>query len=248
MLSADAQLVGETAHGIERQYASREALASMMARNLAETLIRGIYQITHEYMRRYADRPYTVRLQGQMAQIDPQQWPQRTRLNVKVGMSPGERGHLQQTLLQHVQLQAQAMAQGMNGVLASPETIYRTTIDWLRMAGVDNPERHVIDPATPEAQQALERQAQAAQAAQEMQQKMIKSQMQLEFSKIAEEARQHDEEMRHKYYDTDADVAMTEAKITGQGVIDLEKQRLSNEAARQSSAEGGATGTGGTSE
>lgn len=239
LLAADAQLVGETAHGIERQYASREALASMMGRNLAETLIRGIYMLTHEYLRRYANRPYTVRVNGQVAQTDPSQWPQRNRLNVKVGMSPGERGHLQNVLMQHVQLQAQAVSQGLSGILASPETIYRTTMDWLRMAGIDNPERHAIDPMSPEAQQAAQQQAESAQQQAQAHQRLIDRQMGIEERKIASDMQKHQGDLQHKYYDTDAEIAVAEAKISGQGIIDLEKQRISNEGNRQATPERG---------
>ena len=245
MLTADAQLVGETAHGIERQYASREALSAMMARNLSETLIRGIYLLTHEFLRRYATEPFQVRINGQFQMVDPSQWPQRSRVNVKTGMSPGERGHLQNVLGQHIQLQAQAMSQGMMNVLASPKTIYRTSMDWLRVAGVDNPERLAIDPESPEAQQAAAAQQQSAQAANEKQDGLVQTQLQLEQARIAEDARQHDAEMRHKYYDTDMDAEIAEAKIAGKGVIDLEKQRVSNEGQRQAGAEAGAAGIGG---
>lgn len=248
LLSADAQMVGETAHGIERQYASREALASMMCRNLAETLIRGIYVLTHEFMRRYATKPYTVQINGQTQQVNPTEWPQRNRVNVVVGMSPGERGSKQQTLMQHMQLQAQAMASGMGGILASPETIYRTGVNWLKMAGIDNPERLAVNPASPQAQQAAQAQQEAQQAQQQQMAQMQQLMLQLEQAKLAEDARQKDAEIKHKYYDTDADVAVAEAKIAGQGVIDLEKQRMQSETAAQTGAGQGAARAGGTGE
>lgn len=247
LTAADAQLVGETAHGIERQYGSREAMASMMGKNLAETLIRGIYRLTHEYMRRYANRPYPVRINGQYAQVDPRQWPERTRLNVTTGMTPGQRGHLQQTLMASLQLQAQAMQSGLNGVLASPETLYRTHQAWLRLAGVDNPERLGIDPASPAAQEALQAAQQAAQQQQQREETMLRLQVQLEQAKLAEDARQADAKVQHDYYATDMQAEIAEAKIAGQGVIDLEKQRMANDRPRQGIAGGGAAGAGGDS-
>ena len=247
LLSADAQLVGETAHGIERQYSSREAMASMMGRNLAETMIRDVYTLTHEFMRRYANRPYVVRINGQAQEIHPNTWPQRKRVNVKVGMSPGERGHLQQTLMQHVQLQAQAMSSGMMGVLATPETIYRTSMDWLRMAGVDNPERLAVDPSSEAAQQAAQAQQQAQQEQAQAQQAILDRQLGIEEAKVKADLEQHKGDLAHKYYDTDAEIAVAEAKISGQGVIDLEKQRLSNEQA-QRGIDAGLASTAGASE
>ncbi len=246
LLSADAQMVGETAHGIERQYASREALAAMMAKNLSETLIRGIYRLTHEFLRRYSNEPFTVRLNGAYTQVDPSQWPQRHRLNVKTGMSPGQRGHLQQVLAMHMQMQAQAMAQGMMGVLATPETIYRTSQDWLRMAGVDNPERLAVNPASEAAQQAIQAQQQAQQAGQQMQAQLTSMQIELERQKLENERLAKEAEIAWKYYDTNMDAEVKTTTAGAQGVIDLEKQRMSNEASRQAeTARGTARATGG---
>ena len=233
LLSADAQLVGETAHGIERQYASREALAAMMAKNLSETMVKGIYKLTHEFLRRYANAPFTVRINSAFQQVDPSQWPERVRLNVKTGMSPGQRGHLQQTLAMHMQLQAQAMAQGMNGVLATPETIYRTNQDWLRMAGVDNPERMAITPSYEAAQQAVQGQQQQQQMLQQMQAQMAQMQLQLEKTKVENERLAKEAEIRWKYYDTNVDAEVKASTAGAQGVIDLEKQRMNNENSRQ---------------
>jgi len=246
LTSADAQLVGETAHGIERQIGNREAMASMMGKNLAETLIRGIYRLTHEYMRRYAVRPYQVRIRGQFAEVDPRQWPERTRVNVNTGMTPGQRGHLQQTLLTSLQLQAQAMQSGMDGVLVSAETMHRTHQAWLRVAGVDNPERLGIDPASPAAQEAVQAARQAAEQERQRAEMLVQMQMQLEQAKLAEDARQADEKVRHDYYSTDMDAEIAEARIAGQGVIELERERMRNERAAEGGAGGGAAGDGGT--
>ena len=240
LMGAEPQLVGETAHGIERQYGSREAMASMMALNLSESMIRGIYQITHEYLRRFANEPFTVRINGAYVQTDPSTWQKRERLNIKTGMTPGERGHLQTSLEKHINYQAQAMQSGLDGVLASAETIYRTSMDWLRMSGVDNPERLAIDPNS---QPALERQEGAQQQQQEqqakmeqMQAQMVQMQAQLEQAKLAEDARQHDDEIAFKYADAEMQAALEEAKISGQGTIELEKQRLVNEGRKQDTA------------
>lgn len=246
MMGAQEQLVGETAHGIERQYASREAMASMMSTNLSETLIRGIYVLTHEFLRRYANEPIKVRINGKYQEVDPRQWPQRNRVNVKTGMTPGQRGHLQSTLAQHIGFQAQAMTQGMAGILASPETIYRTSMDWLRMAGVDNPERHAIDPQSEPAQEAQQAQREQAKQQAEAQQQLFERQFGLEEQKVKVDVKKHEADIGHKYYDTDMDAAVAEAKIAGQGVIDLEKQRITHERTEPAGVEAGAKRSGGS--
>ena len=247
MMSADAQIVGETAHGIERQYASREAMVSMMASNLSETLLRGIYLLTHEFLRRYSDRPFNVRQKGQLVETDPRSWPKRTRVNVKTGMSPGQRGHLEQVLSANMQFQATAMQSGMDGILATPQTIYRTAMDWLRMAGVPNPERHWIDPESPQAQQAAETKAQQQQEQMQMQMQLVQAQIRLEELKIKSKEKIEADKLEHAYYETETKVATEEAKLAGSGTIELEKERMRNDAElakAQLSREGTGSGEG----
>ncbi|MGB0662125.1 MAG: portal protein [Mangrovicoccus sp.] len=219
LLSADAQLVGQTAHGIERQYGSREALASMMARNLAETLIRQTYELTHEYLRRWAPRSYTAEIAGQVVAVDPTQWPARERVNVRVGLSPGERAHLQSVLSGHVQMQSQAMAAGLGGVLANEVTLYRTTIDLLRAAGIDNPERLLIDPESEAAQQAQQQQQEAQQAAQQAAQQLEQQKLDLERARDAGK-------LRLGFYEAELKVALEEAKLAGQAELEMQQARM----------------------
>ena len=251
LLTAQSQIIGETAHGIERQMASREAMTSMMATNFSESMIRDLYLLTHEFMRRFANEPIMVRINGSYQETDPTQWPQRTRLNVRTGMSPGQRGHMQTVLMQHMQLQTQAMQLGMDGVLASAQTIYRTGIDWLRLAGIDNPERLSIDPNSQPAlqriQQTQEAQQEAQQKAEQQAQQDAQAAQALEVAKLQSDNKQHQGDLEHKYYDTNTDAQVAQAKLTGQGVVDLERERIRNESRQQAQIEGGTSRSGGDS-
>lgn len=249
MLSSDKQLVGETAHGIERQMAMREQMVSMMGKNLAETLIRGIYELTHEFMRRYASEPVIVRRAGQAVPLDPRQWPMRKRCNVTTGMSPGQRGHIQSVLQQAVQVSFTAMQAGANGILADAQTIYRQLQAWMRTAGIDNPESLWIDPSSPKAQQAAQSQAQSQAAQAKQQTDLIKAQLRLEADKTASSDRQHHGDLRFKYDELNVKTEIEEAKLTVTSTVDLEKERMKINAQRRgeeiggsaSSARGGAT-------
>jgi hypothetical protein len=234
LTTGQAQLVGETAFGIDRQYAAREAMVSMMAANFSETLLRGIYLLTHEFLRRYATQPFTVRLKGAFTEVDPREWKPRTRLNVKTGMSPGARGHLQNALAQTMQLQATAMQAGLAGVLASPTTVYRVAIDWLRMAGVANPERLWIDPDSDAAKKAQEASQKAAQEQQQAQMQLVQAQLELERLKIRQQDKEAAGKLAHDYYDTDTRAAIEEAKLAGNAVVQLETTRMTTEAHKAS--------------
>jgi hypothetical protein len=229
MLSADAQLVGETAYGIERQYGQREMLVSFMARNLAETLIRPIYLIMHEYMRRYANAPINIKLNGEWAQVDPRVWPRRERCNVKVGLSSGERTHIQRTLSQMLQIQVSAMQQGLSGQLADLSTVYNTIVDWATMAGIDNADNYVINPKSESAQVAAQNASRSAQAQQKATQQLIQEQLRLEYMRLAQTAKEANDELAYKYWSDRLKSETDEAKIVASGIIDLERAQMQGE-------------------
>lgn len=246
MMSSDRQLAGETAWGIERQMAMREAMVSMLAKNLSETLIRDIYTLTHEYMRRYSLEPVMVRIQGQYAPMDPRQWMKRTRCNVTVGMSPGQRGHVQNVLAQSVQLAFTAMQAGAGGVLVDPTTIYRTVTTWQRMAGVDNPERLWIDPASPKAQQAQQGMQKQAQAQQAEQKKVLQATLLTQQEKIASDERQHSGDLKFKYHELSVKTETEEAKMISDNTVKLTTERMkARESRRQAEAARSAPDNGG---
>ncbi len=237
MMQADRQIVGETATGIERQYSQREQMVMMYASNFAETLIRSLFMLVHQTARIYGREPISVEMRGEFVELDPAQWAPRTNLNVKVGMTPGARAHMQQALLAHVQLSAQAMAQGMQGVLASPQTLYATQKLNLQMAGVQDVDALLIDPSSEAAQQAAKANADAAAAAQQQQMAMLDRQLAIEEQRVMVEEMKSRGELSHKYFATEAQMAMKEAELVGGAQLDLEKQaREAASAARREAA------------
>lgn len=238
MMSADAQLVGETAYGIERQYGQRELLVGFMSHNLAETLIRPAYLIMHEYMRRYSNAPISLKFQGEWVEVDPTEWPQRVRCNVKAGMSAGERTHVQRTLQQMMQMQMQAMQSGMSGQLADMSTLYNTIHDWAVMAGLDEPDSYTINPKSEQAKQAAQQQAQQQQMQQQAQQQMQQAIYQLEMTKLQQQAKADNDELAYKYWSDRLKSETEEAKIVAQGITDLEKVQIQGEQREQATLNG----------
>lgn len=242
MGSAEAQVAFKSATAASIERGNQELVTNMIARNLAVTMMRDLYLLLHEFLRRYAQRPYVARVAGQSVPVDPRQWPQRTRLTVQCGLSPTERASRQATLGQLLQLQSAAMQAGLDGIVADVTTLYRTATRWLELGGIEEPQRYVIDPQSPSAQQAQAGKQQQAQAMQQAQETIQRLMFQLEQAKLAEDARQHDADVRFKYYDADQKAEIEEAKLTGQGVIELEKQRMVNDGQRAAAAIRGPAG------
>ena len=106
-----------------------------------------------------------VNRMGQWQQMNPKDWPQRTRVNIKVGLSPAERNRKATSLQNTVQQQMQIFQQGGAQIMVNMNGIHRALLDWSRAVDLDNPEKYWIDPES-EASVAAAKSQSEAQAAQ----------------------------------------------------------------------------------
>jgi hypothetical protein len=173
------QVAHDTAHGLERTMTAIEQVNAMVARNLAETLIKGVYSKMHRLLKKHWPGVIQTRTGGQWLQQVPQTWPERDEVAVQVGMTTGERMRNMQLLGQIIQQQLQALQMGQDGVLVSLPQLYNTLIDFARAGGLQAPEQYWIDPASPQSQQAAQQKAQQAQQQAAAQQQAMEAQANL---------------------------------------------------------------------
>lgn len=185
MQSAELQLGGNAAHSTERQYASKEKLAALMSRTLAETLIRQIYVIIHATLREYFTEDYPLQIGEEWKKVKPVTWSKRENITIDVGMSGGERDKKVGTLQTVLDLQIKAMEMEAEDVLTNRKKIYNTITDALVAAGIDNPDRYWIDPDSPQAKQALQAKQEGAKQNAEKQEQMQR--MMFEYQKTIED-------------------------------------------------------------
>lgn len=150
--------------GVERQYASKEKIAALIARTLAETLVRQIYLLVHANLRTSFIGNYDLQYNDQWIQTDPSKWLQRERLTLDIGMSMGERKAKINTLSSMLDLQIKAMEFEAEDVMVNRKKIYDLIMDIGYCSGLQNPERYWIDPDSPEAQKALHNKMESARA------------------------------------------------------------------------------------
>ena len=214
--TASAQIAGETAHGVERQYAAREQMAAMICRSLAETLVRQLYLIVHQGAREWLTQPVPAKMQGRFTLTDPKSWPERERVNVATGLSVGERQRKRQALEVVIQQQEKLAQAGMAGILVTAEGYYAALMDWSRAAEIDNAERYFADPRSPGSQQAAQQQQQQQQAAQ---------QIQTQLATLAAAAAQQQQviENRMRKYESDQKTALEYFKQVMQAELELLK-------------------------
>ena len=153
---------GISAQAADRQMSAGEMQASLIARTIAETLIRSTFLILHETLRTQFPEPIMLNRSGQWIPSNPQEWQQRTRVNVKVGLSPAERNRKATSLQITIQQQMALLQGGGNGIIVDLNGIHRAMLDWSRSVDLDNAEKYFIDPESPQSVQAAQAMAEQA--------------------------------------------------------------------------------------
>ena len=217
------QLQNVAAAAQERQYTSKELMVALFAKNFGDTLIRRAWRLMHNLLQKWSNKPLWMQISGQWVEVDPSSWSPRDRLNVKAGLTVGQRAHAQNALSQSIQLQVAAMNQGLAGVLADATTIYRTYTDLLAMAGIENPQVYAIDPSSPAAQQAAQQAQQAAQQAQQAAQALQSAQIQLADKQITTQAQGKKDDVDFKYWNAALQAEVEQAKLVGSATLELER-------------------------
>jgi hypothetical protein len=241
MVGAEEQLAQDTAHGTERVYASKELLVSYMTRNLAESMIRGMFLLAHAEIRDGENGPINIKFNGEWTQVDPASWRPRTYCNVKMGYSMGERTQIAATLFAAINLYIQGLSSGLEGQLVSLPGLYKLITDWMTVSMVDNPESYYVDPSSPEAIQAGKTKAdQAKQQAQETADQAAKIAALPEQIAAAKDKYKSDQDIQFKYFNAVLTAQADQSNAERASVVDFAKAR--SEAADLRSANAGNTG------
>lgn len=226
-----------------------EMVAAMVARNLAETLVRSAFMLVHRLLRTDFAQPMTLRYADQWVTVDPRQWKPRDRVNIKAGLSPSERrnkaGNLQQ-IMQGILGLAQM---GMDGVLVSPENLYNAFLDWAAASEVDAPEKYITNPSGQKSMQAAQAKSQQAGQQQQMMVQLEQQKAQLEGMKLQVDKANKDAELAYKYWSDRLSAEVEEAKLIGTATADLNRIELEGRFAaaqseRDRAGDGSGNGTG----
>lgn len=212
--------------GLDRAYSVMEQLAAMETKVVAATLIRGTFLLTHATLRENFTEPVPIKRNGKWESAIPAEWRQRDQITVKIGMSPGERARMANTLRQMLNDQIALAKDGkMDEVLVDLTTFYRTYLTWLRVSDIRNPDQFWIDPDSDRAQAALEQKSKAAQADAQKRQNLLERAIGKEEATVALDKYKHDSQLEFDYWAKVADGEVEEAKIVGSATTELLKAR-----------------------
>lgn len=122
----------------------------MIARMLAETLVKPMMLQVHSLLIKHQDKPRMMRLRGKYVEINPQEWRERTDLTLRVGLGTGSQEEQREKLMMVGQAQQQLAQVGLVG----ERQAYNLFVDLSKSLGFDMPEKYAInpDPENPEFQ------------------------------------------------------------------------------------------------
>ena len=192
----------------EMQLQPQEMMAALVSRNIAETLVRNLFVLIHRTLREYWNQPIIFNKSGDWQQTIPAEWQPRNRLNVNVGLSPGERRRQNQALQFVIETQLALIQGGTANITTTWNGVHKAISDWMKSAELDGHEGYFLDPEGQESMAGQQAAAQSQQAEQQKQEQLLQFQLQLEQRDREIDAMkndldkyEHDTELRFKYWE-----------------------------------------------
>lgn len=199
----------QAATSVNQMMTAAEQQIDLIARMFAETGMKKLFQLLHDYAIRYQDQQELFELRGQYVSVNPANWRERTDMSVTVGV--GNMNKDQQLLhLTRLLETAQMVIQGGGmGTLVTEQNLYNILKELTENAGYKDVGKFWTDPSSPEAQQAAQKRAEEAAKPKPDE---IKAQAQM--------AQAQGSNMKHQ---SDAQMAQIEAQVK-LAEIELKKQ------------------------
>ncbi len=153
-LSSDTLHSNQAAMSVNQVMTAAEQQIDLIARMFAETGVKQLFQLLHDFALRYQDQEEVFQLRGKFVRVNPANWRARTDLVVTVGI--GNMNKDQQMMhLQRMFEQAQAVINGGGmGILVTEKNIYNLLKEMTENAGYKDVSKYWNDPDSPEAEEA----------------------------------------------------------------------------------------------
>jgi hypothetical protein len=187
----------DTAKGAMALMNAAQRRLRMIARVLAETLVKGLFVGVHGEIRDHASQAMQARVNGRWMAIDPTSWGNRSDMTIEVGVGSGGREMEVAAIMQVIALQKEALEAQAAGIIGapmvSPQNLYASASRLIERLGLKAPERYFTDPA--QAAQQMQGQPegpspeeQAAMAEMQMKQQAQQADIQLQQAKAQADA------------------------------------------------------------
>jgi hypothetical protein len=214
------QLMGTSATAAAGQLSKVEMMGGWFAANIARTMLLPLFTLVHRILRTQMAGPVMAKIGGKWSQADTSQWQERLVTDIQMGMTTTEKAERMMALGQALQQMQGLMAQGGAGIIVDMPRLYNAMGDWIRTANLGAPDQYLIDPKSPEAQQAAQ-----AQAQQQQQQIQDQVRIQAELTKLTQdfELEKQRRDIEYKVWSDKLDAEVKEADMTSKSVIEIKK-------------------------
>lgn len=178
----DADALNKTATGTALMQAQGQQYEEFIARNFAECLSR-------MFWRKYrlikdAGEPFTVKIGGAYADVDPTAWPDEPDMVIRTGLGTNRKEYRIAQRMQLIELQREGLELG----LATPQNLFNSGAGLVRDMGIGQPDDFFVDPSQQEGQESQEQQPDPemvkVQGEQQLQQAKLEGEQQLAAARI----------------------------------------------------------------
>ena len=206
----------DTAAGQKALMTMAQKRVKMIARVLAETLVKGWFLDIHALSRKHATRSEKIRLRGRWVDIDPSEFGDRADMTIEVGVGSGGKEMELAGLTRIMETQKELILSGMPSMqeMASPKKVWNAATRFARKVGFKSPESFFDDPDEIAKKKEMAKQQRAAQGIPEPEepppQHVIeaKSKMELEQMKAGLASQQDDKRAAMEAQKFQAEAAM----------------------------------------
>ena len=168
---------GDTAHGLERIMSAMEQLNSLVAKLLAETLLRQVYRKIHYNLRQHFSGSTAVRVENNWVNTTPSDWPSRTYPVASLGLTMGDRLRQATSYERLIADHKELMKEG--STVVNEQTLYQLLVARANALILPSAYSYYVDPQSQEGQQAAQAKQQAQQEQQQREEQMARSQYEL---------------------------------------------------------------------
>ena len=149
----------QAASAVTQVMTASEQQIELLARMFAETGVKNLFQLLHDFAIRFQDQEEVFQLRGQFISVNPANWRDRTDLTVTVGIGNMNKDQQLAHLMRMFEIAQTVVNNGGMGILVSEKNIYNMLKEMTINAGYKDVTRYWTDPDSPESKQTKQAQS-----------------------------------------------------------------------------------------
>lgn len=144
-VDADA-LQNQSATAVKQVFSATQARMKLIARNLAETLVKDLFWLLHATIRKHGQEAQTVKLRNQWVSVDPRNWKTRNEMTINVGLGTGGKAEQFAQTMALANFQKELVLGGKTNIVDDAK-LYNTAAALAKLVGHKNADQFFNNPA-----------------------------------------------------------------------------------------------------